>query len=111
MGQTVIVSGAAAGLAQILHHPLFTLKSQMMYHGKKFNFREFLHRGFVKQPAGFQFLYRGEHSLGTRLQLYRVWHVLSCPIHNSSSLDRSTSTYVGSDAREGLQDDCMECYV
>ena len=59
--QKAIVSGAAAGLSHMIHHPLYTLKSQMMYHGKKFSFREFLRVSILKQPAGVQFLYRGEH--------------------------------------------------
>lgn len=50
------VSAAAAGMAHVLHHPLYTLKSQMMFHGPKFSIRSFL--GDVRhRPVGF--LYKG----------------------------------------------------
>lgn len=54
-GQEFAVSAAAAGLSHILHHPLYTLKSQMMYYGPEFRFKTFL--GKVKEKKSF--LYRG----------------------------------------------------
>lgn len=50
------VSGTAACLAHLLHHPLYTLKSQMMYHGHNFSPRRFA-RQVMTQPS---FLYNGE---------------------------------------------------
>ena len=50
------ISGTAASLAHLIHHPLYTLKSQMMYHGKDFSPRQFV-RQVVSQPT---FLYNGE---------------------------------------------------
>lgn len=50
------VSASAAGLSHVLHHPLYTLKSQMMYHGTAFRFKDFVDRS-VAHPLAF--LYRG----------------------------------------------------
>ena len=50
------ISASAAALAHVLHHPLYTLKSQMMFYGPEFRFKAFVYSAW-KQPAGF--LYRG----------------------------------------------------
>lgn len=50
------ISGTAACLAHLIHHPLYTLKSQMMYHGHNFSPRRFI-RQITTQPS---FLYNGE---------------------------------------------------
>lgn len=59
-GQEFAVSAGAAALAHAIHHPLYTLKSQMMYHGSQFNLLKFLQRSF-KEPRGF--LYSGTCAL------------------------------------------------
>lgn len=61
-GQEFALSAVAAGMSHIIHHPLYTLKSQMMYHGPEFriktffsNVREqksFLYRGLVSRTFG-----------------------------------------------------------
>lgn len=51
------VSAAAATMSHVLHHPLYTLKSQMMFHGPRFRFREFFGKAFSKE---WTFLYRGK---------------------------------------------------
>ena len=56
-GQELAVSGLAAGLAHVLHHPLYTLKSQMMFHGQEFSFQRFV--GQIKAQK-LDFLYRGK---------------------------------------------------
>ena len=55
-GKDFAISGAAACLAHLIHHPLYTLKSHMMYHGHNFSLRQFV-RQVVSQPT---FLYNGE---------------------------------------------------
>ena len=50
------VSGTAACLAHLIHHPLYTLKSQMMYYGHNFSIRRFAGQ-VANQPT---FLYNGE---------------------------------------------------
>ena len=55
-GKDFAISGTAASLSHLIHHPLYTLKSQMMYHGKNFSLRRFV-RQVVSQPT---FLYNGE---------------------------------------------------
>ena len=50
------VSGTAACMAHFIHHPLYTLKSQMMYHGHNFSIRRFAGQ-VVNQPT---FLYNGK---------------------------------------------------
>lgn len=45
----------AAVMVHVIHHPLYTLKSQMMYYGPQFRIKEFV-RNFIKSPT---FLYRG----------------------------------------------------
>ena len=54
--QDFLVSASAAGLAHLIHHPLYTLKSQMMFYGPKFSFIDFVNKA-AHQPRGF--LYRG----------------------------------------------------
>ena len=49
------VSALAGALSHVLHHPLYTLKSQMMYYGPQFSYRRFLRRSW-KQKS---FLFRG----------------------------------------------------
>ena len=56
VGQEFAVSAVAAGLSHLLHHPLYTLKSQMMFYGPEFKFRLFIDR--AKEHKGF--LYRGK---------------------------------------------------
>ena len=51
------VSSLSASLAHVPHHPLYTLKSQMMFHGKKFRFTNFFARSW--QTRG-RFLFQGE---------------------------------------------------
>lgn len=50
------VSCLSASLAHIPHHPLYTLKSQMMYYGKDFSFFNFLRH--AKMTKG-TFLFQG----------------------------------------------------
>lgn len=54
--QEFAVSASAAGLSHMLHHPLYTLKSHMMYYGKDFRMSSFVKESFTS-PTGF--LYRG----------------------------------------------------
>ena len=70
-GQGFAVSGVAAALAHVIHHPLYMLKSQMMYYGPKFSFRSFLEQS-ARQHV--RFLYRGELrvQLDTRAKKIRV---------------------------------------
>lgn len=56
-GQDLAVSGAAAALAHVIHHPLYMLKNQMMYYGPKFSFRNFVEQS---RSQHVRFLYRGE---------------------------------------------------
>ena len=56
VGQEFAVSAVAAGLSHVIHHPLYMLKSQMMYYGPEFSLWSFL-KDARKQPRGF--LYRG----------------------------------------------------
>ena len=51
------LSAAAAGMSHVIHHPLYTLKSQMMYYGAEFSLKNFLHRAATERTS---FLYRGE---------------------------------------------------
>lgn len=55
-GQEFAVSAVAAGMSHIIHHPLYTLKSQMMYYGPEFRIRTFLSNVRAQKS----FLYRGE---------------------------------------------------
>lgn len=54
-GQEFAVSAVSAGLAHIIHHPLYTLKSQMMYHGPEFRLKSFFSKAWNQKT----FLYRG----------------------------------------------------
>ncbi len=54
--QEFAVSAAAAGLSHLIHHPLYTLKSQMMFYGPQFQFKEFFRQAREQRT----FLYRGE---------------------------------------------------
>lgn len=56
LAQEFGVSCLSASLAHIPHHPLYTLKSQMMYYGKDFSFFNFLRR--AKTTKG-TFLFQG----------------------------------------------------
>ena len=55
VGQEFAVSAMAAGLSHILHHPLYTLKSQMMFYGPEFRFKMFVSKAREHKS----FLYRG----------------------------------------------------
>ena len=50
------VSCLSASVAHVPHHPLYTLKSQMMFHGKKFKFSSFLARSIQTKGT---FLFQG----------------------------------------------------
>lgn len=50
------MSALAAATSHCIHHPLYTLKSQMMFYGSEFSFKNFLKRS-LREPTGF--LYRG----------------------------------------------------
>jgi hypothetical protein len=54
-GKDLAVSALSAALAHAMHHPLYTLKSQMMYYGPQFNYRLFLRRSWTEKA----FLFRG----------------------------------------------------
>lgn len=54
--QGFAVSASAACLSHMIHHPLYTLKSQMMYFGKEFQLGGFIRQSYTN-PTGF--LYRG----------------------------------------------------
>jgi hypothetical protein len=51
------VSCLSASLAHIPHHPLYTLKSQMMYYGKEFRFTSFVRRAWNTRGL---FLFQGK---------------------------------------------------
>ncbi len=55
-GQEFAVSAVSAGLAHLIHHPLYTLKSQMMFYGPKFRPRIFFEQALHQKH---NFLYRG----------------------------------------------------
>ncbi len=54
-GKDLAVSALAAAIAHVVHHPLYTLKSQMMYYGPQFKYRMFLQRAWREK----RFLFRG----------------------------------------------------
>ena len=58
-GQEFAVSAAAAGLSHLIHHPLYTLKSQMMFYGPQFRLKEFFRQAITQRTS---FLYRGKRS-------------------------------------------------
>ena len=55
-GQEFAVSAIAAGLAHVIHHPLYTLKSQMMFYGPEFRMGRFFQQAWQQKH---NFLYRG----------------------------------------------------
>ena len=55
-GQEFAVSAIAAGLAHVIHHPLYTLKSQMMFYGPDFRMGRFFKQAWQQKH---NFLYRG----------------------------------------------------
>lgn len=57
IGQEFAVSAVAAGLSHVIHHPLYTLKSQMMFYGPEFRIQTFFSN--VRQQKSF--LYRGNY--------------------------------------------------
>lgn len=54
-GKDLSVSALSAALAHALHHPLYTLKSQMMYYGPQFSYIRFARRSVTEKT----FLFRG----------------------------------------------------
>ena len=56
IAQNFAVSCVSASLAHVPHHPLYTLKSQMMFHGNQFSLRKFLSMMWESRGA---FLMRG----------------------------------------------------
>ncbi|MCG8623985.1 MAG: hypothetical protein MJE68_18595 [Proteobacteria bacterium] len=56
VGQEFAVSAIAAGLAHVIHHPLYTLKSQMMFYGPDFKIKRFFQQAYQQKH---NFLYRG----------------------------------------------------
>ena len=54
--ENVGVSCLSASLSHVPHHPLYTLKSQMMFHGKKFKFSSFFARSIQTKGT---FLFQG----------------------------------------------------
>lgn len=56
VGQEFAVSAVSAGLAHLIHHPLYTLKSQMMFYGPNFRARRFFEQALQQKH---NFLYRG----------------------------------------------------
>ena len=80
-GQEFAVSAVAAGLSHVIHHPLYTLKSQMMYYGPEFRIGTFLTN--VKEQKSF--LYRGEIAVGVRsMYYYRQQSVLYGLVHSGN---------------------------
>lgn len=59
-GQEFAVSAMSAGLAHLIHHPLYTLKSQMMFYGPNFRARRFFEQAWQQKH---NFLYRGESKI------------------------------------------------
>lgn len=56
-GQDFVVSALAAGASHLIHHPLYTLKSQMMYYGQKYEWKKFAKQALQEKH---NFLYRGQ---------------------------------------------------
>lgn len=56
-GQEFAVSAISAGLSHVIHHPLYTLKSQMMFYGPEFSLKTF----FSNAKEQKSFLYRGKN--------------------------------------------------
>ena len=61
--QEFAVSCLSASLAHIPHHPLYTLKSQMMFYGRDFSFFSFMRRTKVTKGT---FLFQGERTVHAR---------------------------------------------
>lgn len=59
-GQEFAVSAISAGLSHVIHHPLYTLKSQMMFYGPEFSLKTF----FYNAKEHKSFLYRGKMNRG-----------------------------------------------
>ena len=59
------VSCLSASLAHVPHHPLYTLKSQMMYYGKDFRFTNFFRRAWNTKGL---FLFQGKCFVHTYLR-------------------------------------------
>ena len=56
ISQNIAVSCVSAWLAHVPHHPLYRLKTQMMFHGKRFRLRNFLTMAWESRGT---FLMRG----------------------------------------------------
>ena len=65
-GQEFAVSAVSAGLAHLIHHPLYTLKSQMMFYGPKFKARRFFEQALTQKH---NFLYRGRSDFASLIAL------------------------------------------
>ena len=81
--QELAVSCLSASLAHIPHHPLYTLKNQMMYYGRDFSLLYFMRR--TRNTKG-TFLFQGTASLRVCVCVCvcdsdRIVHVLcTCPL-------------------------------
>ena len=56
IAQNAAVSCVSASLAHVPHHPLYTLKTQMMFYGRGFRFRNFFTKAWESRGV---FLMRG----------------------------------------------------
>ena len=74
-GKDLAVSALSAALAHFLHHPLYTLKSQMMYYGPQFSHLRFLRRAWREKS----FLYRGKASQYQSFGYHSPWALPSPP--------------------------------
>ena len=76
-GQEFAVSAVSAGLAHLIHHPLYTLKSQMMFYGPKFRARMFFEQALTQKH---NFLYRGRSDFASLRALTMLYNLcLNCP--------------------------------
>ena len=66
------VSCLSASLAHIPHHPLYTLKSQMMYRGQRFNFGDFLNKALTTKG---RFLFQGKYIITLFIML--AWECIA----------------------------------
>lgn len=71
-GQEFAVSAVSAGLAHVIHHPLYTLKSQMMFYGADFRASRFFRQALQQKH---NFLYRGKSE---RLEIANLMMRDSC---------------------------------
>lgn len=69
------VSCLSASIAHIPHHPLYTLKSQMMFRGQRFNFRHFLNKAWTTKG---RFLFQGKYIITLYIMLARGSVLLMC---------------------------------